>query len=211
VVVYVQYQGRPLLQTSDVKWSNSAGPYPLPLTCFYEQCWVSMTYDADASGQAGKCVKHIPSEQLGKCFSMHHGETVLLNICYSQLPGQGVRMQYGGAPHWGEQAEMLGITNSTLKNYGFVTTSDMHGGSDDAPVMPFLTPLQTGLVTLTYVRTDNFSIPDGSVGHARHEWFSLGLNPAAKDDGHGDPCLSVRQAWETTTGKQAVGQTMLLM
>ena len=40
---------------------------------------------------------------------------VTLQTCYSQLPGQGIRMQYGGASKWGDKALKLGITIATLK------------------------------------------------------------------------------------------------
>merc|ERR1712183_340032 len=99
-------------------------------------------YDVDASGQAEGCVRATPVSQLGKCFSLKGGETVVLQTCYSQLPGHGVRMQFGGGPRWGKKADELGIPNTSLQNYGFTTTSDMQGASDENPVMPFLTPIR---------------------------------------------------------------------
>jgi hypothetical protein len=89
----------------------------------------------------------------------------------------------------------------------------MQGVSGDYPVMPFLTPLRTGIVTATYVRTDNTSIPDGSSGRIRHEWFSLALfsgeqTPLWASD---DPCSATAKDWLSANAAEAVGETVLIM
>lgn len=191
IYLYILYHDRPNVMQTSLHWSQGSGPFPMHLTCHAEHCFVSMRYDAAATG-ARACIDAIPREQLGQCTRLQPGDHIELHTCYSQFPGQGVLLRFGGAPYWQDLATKLGLQNTAmLQSHGFSIRSTVPG-YDGAAIAFAETPLSSGSTMLKYVYTLNETVDKGEEGNERHEWFA----DQATSEIHsgwisGDPCGGV--------------------
>lgn len=171
VYLYIVYRDRPNVAQTSFHWSQYEGPYPMHLTCRAEHCFVSMTFGATPAGGAA-CVQAIPPEQLNQCIRLQPGDHIVVQMCYTGFPGQGLLLRFGGAPAW-NNADKLGLEDVAMQQmHGFSITSSVPGDSK-RNVIYAETPLSSGSTLLSYVQTTNETLEEGEEGNKRHEWFAL--------------------------------------
>lgn len=116
------------------------------------------------------------------------GATALLPLCYSDVVNDGVYVSPG------------------TKVRGTMATG---GGTDGLSPMPFAVPVHPGRTLLRLVNTTNHTLPVGSVGHSRVEWFPLFLGAFATVP---DECVSsVNATGHGSTFSGTGGPTQLIV
>mmetsp|Transcript_28939 Transcript_28939/g.74384 ORF Transcript_28939/g.74384 Transcript_28939/m.74384 type:complete len:323 (+) Transcript_28939:98-1066(+) len=149
------------------KWTIVDGPvqpgplYPMTVECLAPSCEIGVFYTGSTAFSAN-CNSSMAifnaAPSVGSRLRLLAGEAVVMHVCYSDDPSDGLYAWYNGSSPFG---------------IGVESVAPIRGSAPQAVRVP----VHSGRTLLKLVNTTNATYPVGSLGHAQAEWYPTLLSP----------------------------------
>ncbi|KAG2488535.1 hypothetical protein HYH03_012854 [Edaphochlamys debaryana] len=142
-------------------WTMNEASFPINITCLATSgCIISNAYPRAAAMAASQ----LPPDS-ETCIHLQARESVSLHLMWSNDPDDGLSVLFDPATTLPDYPPRSGVSVFSQAN------CNPNGASCASGVLVMVLPVGPGLSLASYVRTHNWTQPEGNQGRFRQEWF----------------------------------------